>query len=210
MLLAVLPSSLMLPLGWGAAGFVNDRSLEALLLGPEVRDASNHRPNVLRPTMHGFKFVMPFSLMLPITPSGTLRDHWEMTLLFDKLLRDAPPDALMVDAGMNLGFFSLLSRKHGLRTLSIDIQSSLQWHFASSLNRSNMELRNSRIVRAAVSDRTLPNSFELVNLGKHQVAFGRDTVLHGVGNRSRAHSIDVVRLDDVVDQWYSGEEIYAL
>jgi hypothetical protein len=58
----------------------------------------------------------------PLSKSGVLNNHWEQDVLADQVLRRAPTNALMVDAGMNLGYYTLLARMHGLRTMSIDIQ----------------------------------------------------------------------------------------
>jgi hypothetical protein len=83
---------------------------------------------VVRHSLHGFTFVAKYAYGSPLSKSGVLNNHWEQDVLADQVLRRAPTNALMVDAGMNLGYYTLLARMHGLRMMSIDIQSTLLIH----------------------------------------------------------------------------------
>ena len=128
---------------------------------------------VVRHALHGFTFVAKYAYGSPLSKSGVLNNHWEQDVLADQVLRRAPANALMVDAGMNLGYYTLLARMHGLRTMSIDIQSTLMQYTVLSLNLSHLALNASRFVQAGISDQTRLRSFEQHAHAKHQQAFAR-------------------------------------
>ena len=177
---------------------------------------------VVRHSLHGFAFVAKFAYGSPLSKSGVLNNHWEQDVLADQLLRRAPANALMVDAGMNLGYYTLLARMHGLRTMSIDIQSTLMQYTISSLNLSHLALNASRFVQAGISDQTRLRSFEQHAHAKHQQAFARarhpsadDESLYiaSAAPSSHDHATELIssaRLDDLVEQWYPHEDVYLL
>jgi FkbM family methyltransferase len=177
---------------------------------------------VVRHSLHGFAFVAKFAYGSPLSKSGVLNNHWEQDVLADQLLRRAPANALMVDAGMNLGYYTLLARMHGLRTMSIDIQSTLMQYTISSLNLSHLALNASRFVQAGISDQTRLRSFEQHAHAKHQQAFARarhpsadeeSLYIASAAPSSHDHATELIssaRLDDLVEQWYPHEDVYLL
>lgn len=177
---------------------------------------------VVRHSLHGFAFVAKFAYGSPLSKSGVLNNHWEQDVLADQLLRRAPANALMVDAGMNLGYYTLLARMHGLRTMSIDIQSTLMQYTVSSLNLSHLALNASRFVQAGISDQTRLRSFEQHAHAKHQQAFARarhpsadeeSLYIASAAPSSHDHATELIssaRLDDLVEQWYPHEDVYLL
>ena len=177
---------------------------------------------VVRHSLHGFAFVAKFAYGSPLSKSGVLNNHWEQDVLADQLLRRAPANALMVDAGMNLGYYTLLARMHGLRTMSIDIQSTLMQYTISSLNLSHLALNASRFVQAGISDQTRLRSFEQHAHAKHQQAFARarhpsadeeSLYIASATPSSHDHATELIssaRLDDLVEQWYPHEDVYLL
>ena len=177
---------------------------------------------VVRHSLHGFAFVAKFAYGSPLSKSGVLNNHWEQDVLADQLLRRAPANALMVDAGMNLGYYTLLARMNGLRTMSIDIQSTLMQYTISSLNLSHLALNASRFVQAGISDQTRLRSFEQHAHAKHQQAFARarhpsadeeSLYIASAAPSSHDHATELIssaRLDDLVEQWYPHEDVYLL
>ncbi len=193
-------------------------TLHALAAAPQIPDVplesirmTDAHP-VAREAFHEFTFVSKHSHGAPVLGSiGQLHQHWQMEVLVDAVLHSAAPGALMVDAGMNLGYFTLLSRRHGLRTLSIDIHNALMQYTVASLNRSQLPLEMSRMVQAAISDHTQLGAFEQHALGmKHQTAFAREIAPSASGKPIRYPVINSARLDDLVQQWYASEEVYLL
>ena len=51
------------------------------------------------PTVHNFSFCAPRARLSPLSRSGSLLNHWEVTALWEALL-GTQPAGLVVDAGM--------------------------------------------------------------------------------------------------------------
>lgn len=128
---------------------------------------------------------------------GTMPGHWEITLLFEHLLGDGCGDDIVIDVGMNSGFYTLLTASLGCPVMAFEIQRPYVQLVKKALRRNGWE-KHACLRHSGVHERALPRaSFE----GGYGGAFLKPGLKGG---------FKTVLLDDVLLKEQNGRQVRLL
>lgn len=178
------------------------------------REVQSPQPLVVHQTSHGFRLAAPGGLHEKkdhpgLTEHGrTLANHWEFTLLWEHLLDSkmigtcGEAEPLVVDVGMNLGFYTLLARTRcsACRTVGFEIVRKLHPYIKASLDANALDRERTTLYGNAVTN-TSNAAFTVTNKkASDQNAHVVTTSLSSRSSQLGLNMVRGVRFDELVQR----------